>query len=419
MDREISLKEIRKNKLKKIILVGGVFVCIVLSIMVFQSILKPNINKSQIRTCIVDKGKIEATISARGVIVPEFESVITSSIASKIIDVYHRSGDIVKKGDSILLLDKEEIMNTRKKMLEDKQLKNNDSRNKQLEFKRALNDLKISKSIKELSIKNLESYMNEARILEDLGGGTMEEVEQAEFKLKVAQIEMKQLDKKIEQQQTRIEIEVESRRIEEGFQDRKLKVLEKQIEQADVKAEYDGVITWVNEEFGKTVGRKETIARMADLSTYIVNCSISDIHSEKIHLGCNVIIDVNSEKILGTISQISASSSNGEVSFSVKLADEKSKFLRPNLAVNVYVITSCKEDVVRVRNGGFYNGSKKLSVFKIEGGEAIKVKLETGVNNYEFVEIVSGLSPGDELIISDMTDKLRHEKLTLIEQQEK
>ena len=313
------------------------------------------------------------------------------------------------------MLDKEEILNAHEKMIEEKQLKNNESKKKQLEFRRALSDLETNKSIKELSLKNLQSDLKEAKILEEMGGATKEEVEQADFKLKVAQMEYEQLSRKIDHQKSNIEIEAESRIIEESIQDRKLRELEKQIDRADVKAEFDGVVTWVNEELGKRVARQEIVARVADLNSYKVNCNISDIHSAKINVGGSVIIGVNEQKLTGTISQVSAGLLNGEVSFNVKLTDEKNNILRPNLEVDVFVVTSYKEQVVRVKNGGFYNGSKNIPIFMIHGDEAKRVKIQTGVSNFDYVEIVYGLSAGDEVIISDMTDELRHDKLKVTE----
>ncbi len=415
MDRELSPKVIRNQQIKRYIWILGVVILLFSAFFLFRSALKPTITRSTLRTSIVDTGSIEATISARGVVVPQLEVVINSSIDSKIIDVYHRSGDIVNKGDAILLLDKEEILNAHEKMLEEKLLNNNESKRKQLEFIRALDDLETSKSIKELSLKNLESDLKETKILEEMGGGTMEAVEQADFKLKVAQTEFKQLVKKIEHQKSSITIEEENRKIEESIEGRKLRELEKQITLADVKAEFDGVVTWVNEEIGKRVIRQEAIVRLADLNSYKVNCNISDIHADKIKVGERVIIGVNEQKLAGTISQVSAGLSNGEVSFNVRLTDDKNSLLRPNLEVDVFVITSYKEQVARVQNGGFYNGSKDISVFIIREDEAVRVEIKTGASNFEYVEIISGLSYGEEVIISDLTNELRHDRLRIIE----
>ena len=298
---------------------------------------------------------------------------------------------------------------------EEIQLKENESKKKQLEFQRALSDLITDKSLKELSVKNSKSDVKAAIILEEMGGGTREQVEQAEFNLKKTEIELDRLIKKIEQQKFNIEIEANSIRLENSIQDKKLKELEKQIELASVKAEFDGVITSVKEELGARVSMGEIIANLADLSSYRINCSISDIHSSKIKLGGSVIIGVNEERLRGSISQVSAGLTGGEVKFIVTLTDSGNSVLKPNLEVDVYVITSHKDDIIRVKNGGFYNGSKECYVFKVTKDKGEKVKIETGVSNFEYVEIVNGLSVGDEIIISDMQNELKHETLSVEE----
>lgn len=415
MDRQLSVKKIRNNQFKKYRWVVISVIALIAVLLIFQSVLKPTVKKNDVRISMVDTGSIEATISARGTVVPELETVINSSINSKILEVYHRSGDVVKKGDAILLLDMIEIRNAHEKMLEEIQLKDNESRKKQLEFQRALSDFITDKSLKELSVKNSKSDVKAARILEEMGGGTREQVEQAEFDLKKTEIELDRLIKKIEQQKFNIKIEANSIRLENSIQDKKLKELEKQIELASVKAEFDGVITSVKEELGARVSMGEIIANLADLSSYRINCSISDIHSGKIKLGGSVIIGINDERLRGTISQVSAGLSGGEVKFIVTLTDSGNSVLKPNLEVDVYVITSHKDAIIRVKNGGFYNGSKACYIFKVNKDRAEKVKIETGVSNFEYVEIVNGLSVGDEIIISDMQNELKHETLSIEE----
>lgn len=415
MDKQLSAKNIRRNQFRKYRWIAASVVLLLVIFFIFQSILKPTIKINDVRTSIVDMGSIEATISARGTIVPELETVINSSINSKILEVYHRSGDLVKKGDAILLLDMVEINNEHEKMLEEIQLKDNEFRKKQLEFNRALSDLITDKSLKELSLKNSKSDVKAAKILEEMGGGTREQIEQTEFNLKKTEIELDRLIKKIEQQKFNIEIEANSTRIEKSIQDKKLKELEKKIELASVKAQFDGVITSVKEELGARVSTGEIIANLADLSSYKINCSISDIHSSKIRLGGSVIIGINDIRLRGAISQVSAGLTGGEVKFKVTLEDSGNSILKPNLEVDVYVITSHKGDVIRVRNGGFYNGSKECYIFKVNSNKIKKEKIETGVSNFEYVEIVSGLSAGDKIIISDMQNELKHETLSIEE----
>jgi HlyD family secretion protein len=78
--------------------------------------------------------------------------------------------------------------------------------------------------------------------------------------------------------------------------------------------------------------------------------------------------------------------------------------LRPNLRVEVFVITSTLDDVIRVRNGPFFNASADQKVFIVKNNKALRVDAEFGASNFDYVQIVSGVNAGDEVIISNMED---------------
>ncbi len=84
MDREIDQGFRRKQFAKR-----GLFLLVIVSVIAAGFIyaprlMKPTINRSRIRTARVDSGLIEATISASGVVVPEFEQVISSPINARV-----------------------------------------------------------------------------------------------------------------------------------------------------------------------------------------------------------------------------------------------------------------------------------------------------------------------------------------------
>ena len=105
MDKEIS-PEIKKRRQRKLIIKLSILSCIV--IMVFAVIIRTfssGISEKEINEFTVDNGAIEITVSASGKIVPLSEEIITSPVASKILEVYKKGGDSLQIGDTILKLD--------------------------------------------------------------------------------------------------------------------------------------------------------------------------------------------------------------------------------------------------------------------------------------------------------------------------
>ena len=105
-------------------------------------------------------------------------------------------------------------------------------------------------------------------------------------------------------------------------------------------------------------------------------------------------------------------SKNGVISFSVQLKEDNNKRLRSGLKTDVYVMNAVKEDVLRIANASYYVGRGEYDLFVMTSDdEIVKRKVQLGDSNFEFVEVVSGLNPGDKVVVSDMTNYKNKNKL--------
>ena len=83
--------------------------------------------------------------------------------------------------------------------------------------------------------------------------------------------------------------------------------------------------------------------------------------------------------------------------------DEPShKLLRPGLKVEVYVLTSEKSDVMRIKSGAFYKGPGKYSLFVVDGDRLTARDVTLGEASYDYIEVTGGLRKGERVVVSDM-----------------
>jgi HlyD family secretion protein len=94
---------------------------------------------------------------------------------------------------------------------------------------------------------------------------------------------------------------------------------------------------------------------------------------------------------------------NGIVRFTVALREASHSGLRPSLRADVLVITDRKPRVLRVKRGPFSDNAARQA-FVVRGRRALQTPVTFGLSGLDDVEVVSGLSEGDEVIISDMRD---------------
>ena len=107
-------------------------------------------------------------------------------------------------------------------------------------------------------------------------------------------------------------------------------------------------------------------------------------------------------------------SKNGVISFSVQLVDDNNRRLRSGLKTDVYVMNAVKEDVMRIANASYYVGRGEYELFVMTAeDEIVKRKVQLGDSNFEYAEVISGLQPGDRVVVSDMSQYKNKTKLKL------
>ena len=154
------------------------------------------------------------------------------------------------------------------------------------------------------------------------------------------------------------------------------------------------------------------MAIISDLSHFKVDGEIADTYGDRVAAGGKAIVKVGSEKLEGTVSSVTPLSKNGVISFSVQLKEDNNKRLRSGLKTDVYVMNAVKEDVLRIANASYYVGRGEYDLFVMTSDdEIVKRKVQLGDSNFEFVEVVSGLNPGDKVVVSDMTNYKNKNKL--------
>jgi len=82
------------------------------------------------------------------------------------------------------------------------------------------------------------------------------------------------------------------------------------------------------------------LARIADLGSFKVTGSISDAQLNYLHNGMPAIIAINETEIRGSIINVYPAVENGIVTFDIQLNERNHKLLRPNLKVEVFLVTA-------------------------------------------------------------------------------
>lgn len=402
MDREISKEVQRKEQRKQFIRIGTAVGGFIVLIVVVISMLQTSLKRKDLNISTVDKGVIEVSVSASGKVIPVFEEIINSPINSRIVEVYKRGGDSVDVGTPILKLDLQSTETEYNKQLDEEQMKS-----LQLEQQRVTNHNKLSEMEMNLKVSRMELdrkavELRNERYLDSLGAGTTDKVRQVELDYNVSILKLKEDEQKYKNEQALAEADLKVKELELNIFRKSLAETRRTLEDAQIRSPRKAILTYVNNEIGSQIGQGAKVAIVSDLSHFKIEGEIADTYGDRIAAGSKAVIKIGSEKLDGTVSDVTPLSKNGVISFTVQLEEDNHKRLRSGLKTDVYVMNAVKDDVLRIANSSYYVGKGEYELFVVNGNQLLKRKVQLGDSNFEYVEVVSGLQEGDQVIVSDM-----------------
>jgi HlyD family secretion protein len=414
MDRDIDISFRRKQFLRRLALAASLAAALAAAFIWGPRLIAPSLARARVRTARVDTGRVEASITASGNVLPEFEQVLSSPVNARVLKILKRPGAVLVRGEAVIQLDLNESLLSIEKLNRQIELKRNQQAKEKLDLEDKMIDLQGRWEIKNLEHKAAKASTARNRTLFQqslLSEESLRELELIEAKIA---LELRQLEeaKRIAEQATKTQLEGLALELKTLEGDRN--EARRQLDLATTKAERAGVMTWVINEEGATVQKGELLARIADLSSFRVEATISDVHANRLSAGQHVKVRLNEAAALGgSIARVNPTVTNGLVTLVVNLDDKSNPQLRSNLRVDVEIETDRKERALRIKKGPFANGNSSNDVFVIRGNVASKTPARFGISGGDSFEIIQGLLAGDEVIISDMTEFMHVKEVRL------
>ncbi|MCF2580717.1 efflux RND transporter periplasmic adaptor subunit [Bacteroides caecigallinarum] len=414
MDREIPKEVLKKERNRRILKYGGIGGGCIALILILFSLMRSSVKEKDLVFSEVSKGTIEVSVSASGKVVPAFEEIINSPINTRILEVYKKGGDSVNIGTPILKLDLQSAKTEYNKLLDEEQMKRYQLEQLKVNNSTYLSDLEMKVKVAEMKLNRMKVELRNERYLDSLGSGTMDRVHQAELNFETGKLELEQLHQQLANERKVKAADLKVKQLEYEIFLKGLAETKRTLDEAQIRSPRKAILTYINNQIGAQVNEGSRIAVISDLSHFKVEGEIADTYGDRVAAGGKAVVKIGSEKLEGQVSSVTPLSKNGVISFTVQLEDDSNRRLRSGLKTDVYVMNAVKEDVLRIANSSYYVGRGDYQLFVLDGSdELVKRKVRLGDSNFEYVEVVSGLQPGDRVVISDMSQYKNKNKLKL------
>jgi len=369
-------------------------------------LLRPSVDRSRIRTAIVERGRVNAEIEASGTAVPAVEQVLSSPVEARVLRILKRAGESVHAGDPIVELDTSASRLEADRLHDRLAQKENETRQARLELGRTLAVLESRLATANLDLEIARYRFEQRRRLRAEGLLSEEALREAEVEARKAELACRQIDDEAGAAREANAARLATLELDASILRKELNEAKRLLTLATSLAERDGVLTWTVSEVGATVGKGDVLARVADLTAFRIEATVSDVHAARVASGLPARVLFGDEVLEGRVTSVRPAVENGVLHFLVDLDQEDHPGLRKDLRVDVVVVTESHAGALKVRKGAFSQGGSVQQVFVVRGDRAVRVEARPGLAGRDEQEVLEGLNEGDEVIVSDMRDLL-------------
>ena len=178
----------------------------------------------------------------------------------------------------------------------------------------------------------------------------------------------------------------------------------RQLDDLKVKAGMEGVLQLVPVERGAQVAPGTNLARVADPTTLKAELRIAETQTKDIRIGQITEVDTRNGVVKGRVSRIDPRSEGGTVGVDIILEGALPSGARPDLSVDGTIQLERLDNVIYVGRPAFGQENSTVGLFKLTpDGEAHRANVKLGRSSVDKIEIIEGLQPGDQVILSDMS----------------
>jgi len=178
----------------------------------------------------------------------------------------------------------------------------------------------------------------------------------------------------------------------------------KQLDELNVRAGMSGTLTSVPVERGQQVGPGTNLARVANPSNLKAELRIAETQTRDIRIGQYAEVDTRNGIVKGHVARMDPSSVGGTVGVDVIMDGPLPAGARPDLSVDGTIQLEKLDNIIYVGRPAFGQENSTVTIFKVSPtGEAHATKVKLGRASVNTIEVLEGLQPGDQVILSDMS----------------
>lgn len=400
-DRVIEPKNILHRHRKLIIIGLAALAALVVLIVILMrySGTTSSVDRSRVSIATVERGNFIRDIAADGQVVAAVSPTLYANVLGTVTLKVH-AGDTVTKGQVLAVIDSPDL--TAKLSQEEATLigLRLDWQRAILDAEYKLSQLREAYNQAEVDQKTAQRERDRSRKAYELGSYSELQALRAADALEKAQFAFQQAKSTYESQPKQNRFDIDSKKALLDRQQFLVDDLKRQVDGLNVKSPVDGQVGQVQVADRASVAKDAPLLTVVDLSALEVEIKVTESLARDLRPGMNADLEGGGRHWQGVVSGVSPEVVAGQVTARLRFGAEKPAGLRQNQRLSVRIFIDRRDNVLMVDRGTFVDQEGGGFAYVVHGNVAVRTPVRLGAASIAKVEILDGLSVGDQVVIS-------------------
>ncbi|MEM7153948.1 MAG: HlyD family efflux transporter periplasmic adaptor subunit [Myxococcota bacterium] len=375
----------------------------------------PRVDRQQVLTATVERGPLVREVRAPGRLVPTNIRWLTTLHAGRVEQIAVEAGQEVEAGESLIQLINLDVDLAAVRARSDI----DDARARRLELQAQTRTAISNQRAKVVGLETaLRKVQRTASLDQDLLAAGAVGAEQAinnrdDAHDVQARLKIERAHLQMQRQSARARVDAQARKVEG------LKTVAEYRERLraalNVTAPVAGVLQEVAIEPGQWVQPGAVLAKIVEPGRLDARLEVPEARAREVAVGQAVQVDMRGTVVAGHVLRIDPNVTNGNVVVDVRLDDPLPEGARPDQTVTGTITIETRDDVLQVRRPAQAVANSSSTMFRLteDPARAHRVAIEFGTSSIDRIEILSGVQPGQTLVVSDMSKWDAHDDIRI------
>lgn len=358
-----------------------------------------SVERSRLTIATVERGSFVRDIAADGQVVAAVSPTLYADALGTVSLKVH-AGDTVSKGQVLAVIDSPDL--TAKLSQEEATAAGLkvDWQRAMLDADRSLSQLKDAFAQAQVDQNTAQRELERSRKAYELGAYTELQALKAQDALEKSRFAYAQAKLNYESQPTQNRFDIDSKKALCDRQEYLVADLRRQVDGLNVRSPVDGQVGQVDVADRASVAKDAPLLTVIDLSALEVEIKVSESFARDLRPGMSADLEGGGGRFRGVVSGVSPEVIGGQVTARLRFVGDKPAGLRQSQRMSVRILIDRRENVLMVDRGSFIDQDGGGFAYIVQGNVAERRPVRLGAASIAKVEILEGLAPGDQVVVS-------------------